>query len=84
VRALDGILLRYSEQKNFTAHGRKGAKSDCVKRRSDGGFVKPRATEKKEMDRARYGLAYGAGDTEHGIVLVSISGVYAEKQSPDE
>src|SRR6516162_3607479 len=32
VWALDGVFLRYSGQKNFTAHsGRKGANSDAVK-----------------------------------------------------
>jgi hypothetical protein len=36
------------------------------------------------MGRARDGLTYGARDTQHGMVLVSISGVDAESQSPHE
>jgi hypothetical protein len=31
------------------------------------------------MGRARHGLAYGARDTQHGVVLISISGMDSKK-----
>jgi hypothetical protein len=36
------------------------------------------------MGRARHGVAYGASDTEHRVVLIRVSGMDAKKQSTDE
>lgn len=36
------------------------------------------------MGRAGHGLAYGAGDTQHGMVLISISGLHSKEQSANE
>ncbi len=36
------------------------------------------------MGRACHGFAHGAGDTQHGVVFVSISGMDAKEQGADE
>jgi hypothetical protein len=40
--------------------------------------------EKKKMGGTCGGLAYGVGDTQHGVVLVRVSRVDSKEQSADE
>ncbi len=62
----------------------KGAKPDRVKTQSDLPAGSTREPEEKKKWVEPGGLADGAGDTQHGVVRLSVGGMDAAEQSLDE